>query len=179
MHGREKSMLNNEPLTLYKLIVLYMLNRVNFPMTKSQVGDFILEKEYTNFLTLQQVISELIDSNLIHAETIRNRTHLSITEEGKSTLTFFRNRINPSVKNDIDTFFREHKMDLRNEISVVADYYKSTSGEFEAHLIVKDKGIALINLTMSVPTEEMASAICDNWNQKNQEIYKYLTKELF
>ena len=172
-------MLNNEPLTLYKLIVLYMLNRVNFPMTKSQVGDFILEKEYTNFLTLQQVISELIDSNLIHAETIRNRTHLSITEEGKSTLTFFRNRINPSVKNDIDTFFREHKMDLRNEISVVADYYKSTSGEFEAHLIVKDKGIDLINLTMSVPTEEMASAICDNWNQKNQEIYKYLTKELF
>ena len=28
--------------TLYKLIVLYMLNRVTFPLTKAQVYDFIL-----------------------------------------------------------------------------------------------------------------------------------------
>lgn len=44
-----------DPLTLYKLIVLYMLNRVTFPLTAAQVSDFILGKEYTNFLTLQQV----------------------------------------------------------------------------------------------------------------------------
>ena len=34
----------HDPLTLYKLIVLYMLDRVDFPLTKSQIGDFILEK---------------------------------------------------------------------------------------------------------------------------------------
>lgn len=39
-----------DPLTLYKLIVLYMLDRVNFPLTKAQVCDFIQEKDYTNFL---------------------------------------------------------------------------------------------------------------------------------
>ena len=51
-----------DPLTLYKLIVLYMLNRVTFPLTTAQVSDFILGKEYTNFLTLQQVINELTDA---------------------------------------------------------------------------------------------------------------------
>jgi len=51
-----------DPLTLYKLIVLYMLNRVTFPLTAAQVSDFILGKEYTNFLTLQQVINELTDA---------------------------------------------------------------------------------------------------------------------
>ena len=54
-----------DPLTLYKLIVLYMLNRVNFPMTNAQVSDYILEKEYTNYLTLQQVINELSDAHMI------------------------------------------------------------------------------------------------------------------
>ena len=34
-----------DPLTLYKLIVLYMLNRVTFPLTAAQVSDFILGKE--------------------------------------------------------------------------------------------------------------------------------------
>ena len=44
-----------EALTLYKLIVLYMLNKVNFPLTNTQLSEFILEKEYTNYFTLQQI----------------------------------------------------------------------------------------------------------------------------
>ena len=81
-------------LTLYKLIVLYMLSCVDFPLTKAQIGDFILEKEYTDFLTLQQTFNELIDAGLITAKSIRNRTHLSITEEGTETLNFFRGKLN-------------------------------------------------------------------------------------
>lgn len=168
-----------DPLTLYKLIVLYMLDRVNFPLTKTQVGDFILEKEYTNFLTLQQVISELIETDLITAESIRNRTHLAITKEGQETLSFFENRISDGIKADIKTFFKENELELRNEVSVLADYYKSTSGEFEAHLIAKDRNINLVEITLSVPVEETAATICDNWQKKNQEIYQYLIKELF
>ena len=168
-----------DPLTLYKLIVLYMLNRVTFPMTTAQVSDFVLEREYTNFLTLQQVINELTDAGMISSETIRNRTHLSITDEGRNTLNFFQNRIGEVIKQEINTYFRENEFSLRNEVSVLGDYYKSTSGEFEAHLVAKDKGINLVDLTLSVPAEEMAAAICDNWQKKNQEIYKYLVEQLF
>ena len=168
-----------DPLTLYKLIVLYMLNRVNFPMTTAQVSDFILEKDYTNFLTLQQVINELTDANLISSETIRNRTHLSITPEGRETLSFFEKRINDAIKQEINTYFRENEFALRNEVSVLGDYYKSTSGEYEAHLVAKDRGINLVNITLSVPDETTASAICDNWQKKNQEIYQYLIQSLF
>ena len=168
-----------DPLTLYKLIVLYMLNRVTFPLTTAQVSDFVLEREYTNFLTLQQVIGELTEAELISSETIRNRTHLSITAEGRETLNFFRNRINDSIKQDISTYFRENEFALRNEVAVLGDYYKSTSGEYEAHLVAKDRGIKLVDITLSVPTEEIAAAICDNWQKKNQEIYQYLIGQLF
>ncbi|MDY5871180.1 MAG: DUF4364 family protein [Suilimivivens sp.] len=169
----------HDPLTLYKLIVLYMLTRVDFPLTKAQVGDFILGKEYTNFLTLQQAIGELIDAGLVTAQSIRNRTHLTITGEGRETLRFFQNQINDSIKSDIDDFFRENEIELRNEVSILADYYKSTSGEYEAHLIAKDKNVDLVNITISVPSEETAAAICDNWQKKNQDIYQYLISQLF
>lgn len=168
-----------DALTLYKLIVLYMLDKVAFPMTKSQVCDFIQEKEYTNFFTVQQVISELIDTELISAKTIRNRTQLGITEEGKETLHFFENRISEGIKSDIEDYFSERELELRNEVSVQGDYYKSTSGEYEAHLLAKDRGITLVDITLSVPVEEMAASICDNWQKKNQAIYQYLTEQLF
>ncbi len=61
----------------------------------------------------------------------------------------------------------------------MSDYYKSTSGEFEAHLVAKEKGVNLIDITISVPSEETASSICDNWQKKNQEIYQYLIGQLF
>ena len=168
-----------DPLTLYKLIVLYMLNRVSFPMTTAQISDFILDREYTNFLVLQQVINELTDANMISSETIRNRTHLAITDEGRDTLNFFQNRISDAIKQEINTYFRENEFSLRNEVSVLGDYYKSTSGEYEAHLVAKDRGIRVVDITLSVPDEATAAAICDNWQKKNQNIYQYLIQQLF
>lgn len=168
-----------DPLTLYKLIVLYMLNRVTFPLTTAQISNFILDKEYTNFLTLQQVIAELTDAGMITARTTSNRTHLVITAEGKETLLYFENRISDTIKAEINAYFKENEFSLRNEVSVLGDYYKSTSGEYEAHLVAKDRGITLVEITLSVPLEEMASAICDNWQEKNQQVYKFLVEQLF
>ena len=57
--------MTQDPLTLYKLIVLYMLNKVNFKLSYSQISSFLLEKEYTSFMTLQEVISDLQETDLI------------------------------------------------------------------------------------------------------------------
>lgn len=171
--------MNQDPLTLYKLIVLYMLNRVAFPLTKTQIGDFILEREYTNYMTLQTAISELTETGLIDAKSIRNRTHLVITEEGVNTLHYFENRISSAIKEEISHYLKENELELRNEVSIVANYYKSTSGGYDAELQALDRGIELINLRLNVPVEEIASTICDNWQTKNQEIYQYLTEKLF
>ncbi|MCQ2519179.1 MAG: DUF4364 family protein [Lachnospiraceae bacterium] len=168
-----------DPLTLYKLIVLYMLDRVAFPLTQAQVFEFILDKEYTNFLNLQQAISELTGANLILAKSIRNRTHLELTEDGRQTLSFFSNRISPSIKEDIDKYFKENEFELRNEVSVYSNYYKSTSGEYEASLVIKERSIELLNITLSVPTESIASSICDKWEGSSQEIYNDIVKKLF
>ncbi len=170
---------SQESLTLYKLIVLYMLDRVAFPLTQSQISEFILNKGYTNYLTLQQVIAELIETNLITATTTVNRTQLTITKEGKESLGFFEGRIGEAIKQEIKEYFKENSMELRNEVSVVSNYYKATNGEYEAVLTAKDGNTTLVEIKLSVPTPQMATSICDNWNKKNQEVYQTLTKMLF
>ena len=170
---------SQESLTLYKLIVLYMLDKVAFPLTQSQISEFVLDKGYTNYLTLQQVISELIETNLITAHTTLNRTQLTITKEGKDSRGYFEGRISDAIKSEILDYFKENSMELRNEVSVVSNYYKTVNGEYEAVLSAKDKDITLVEIKMSVPTPQIASAICDNWNKKNQEVYQMLTKMLF
>ena len=54
-----------ETFTLYKLIILYMLNKVDFPLTTSQISEFILDEGYTSYFKLQETLAELSDSGLI------------------------------------------------------------------------------------------------------------------
>ena len=156
-----------------------MMDRVKFPLTAAQISNYILEKEYTTFMTLQQVISELTEAGMIQTRTAGNRTHLHLTDEGRETLSYFQNRINDTIKTEINEYLHENEYALQEEVSVLGNYYKSTSGEYEAHLIAKDRGNILVEIKLSVPTKEVASSICDNWQRKNQEIYQELVKQLF
>lgn len=170
--------MQSEALTLYKLIILYILDKVNFPLTNAQISSFILEKEYTNYFNIQQAISELIDSELIRTETIRNSTYYRISQAGKETLDFFDNKISDGIKTDIDEYLKTNEYELREEVSTISDYFEHKKDEFIVRLQVKENGSSIIDLSLSVPAEEEASAICNNWKSKSQEIYAYVMKTL-
>lgn len=170
---------SKESLMLYKLIVLYLLDKVSFPLTQSQISEFILDKGYTSYMTLQQVFSELTENNLIASHTTGHRTQFKITPEGHDTLGFFEGRISDIIKEEIKEYLKEHSLDLRNEVSVTSNYYKTVQGEYEAVLSAKDKDTTVIELKLSLPTAQMADAICHRWQEKNQEVYDTLTRILF
>lgn len=170
--------MSSEALTLYKLIILYMLGKINFPLTNAQISGFILDREYTNYFTLQQVISELLDADLISVKTLGNTSYYHITSQGRETLGFFANKISPSIQEDIDTFLLENKYELRNEAGTVADYYKSTNGNYIVHCQTKEGAQTLIELNLSIPTEEAAEHMCNNWKNASEDIYAYVIQRL-
>ena len=45
-----------EASTLYKLIILYMLRKVTFPLTNAQITEFIVGKEYTDYFERRSAI---------------------------------------------------------------------------------------------------------------------------
>ena len=167
-----------EAQTLYKLIVLSMLDRVDFPLTNAQISDFILTKEYTNYFTLQQVLAELVETDLAEENTVRNSTYYQMTEKGKETLNYFGHMVSAAIREDMDKYFKDNAIALRDEMSVKADYYENNHEEYSVRLRVMEKDSALIDLTLSVPTEGQANSICDNWKKKNQKLYAYLMQEL-
>lgn len=168
----------SETFTLYKLIVLYMLSKVDFPLTNAQISEFILDKGYTTFFKLQQALSELKDAELIREETIHNRTLYHLTDDGEESIFYFKNKISKPIQDDIDQFLKEKKYDLKNETAIKADYYKNTAGEFSVRCQVTEQQEPLIDLTLSVPTEAEAEKIAANWQKKNQSIYAWLMAQL-
>ena len=168
----------SEQLTLYKLMILYMLEKVDFSLTYTHISDFILGRGYTDYFNFQTAISELVEASLIHQETIRSTTYYMITPEGEETLGYFREKINLPIREDIDAWMKANRMSMINDVSVTADYYKHTLGGYEVQCRIQEKKTDLCDLKLNVTDEFMAQAIVKQWKAKSQEIYDYLIREL-
>ncbi len=170
--------MQSDTFMLYKLMILYILSRVNFPLNNAQLTTFILEKEYTNYFNLQRVISELIDDAYITTKTIRNSTLYRITDSGNETLLLFDNMISTGIKEDIEAYLLENKYELQAEVSTQAEYYQVKKGEFAAHLSVIERDAPIIDLTLLVTTQEEAKSLCNNWREKSSDVYAHLMSML-
>lgn len=163
-----------EPNTIYKMTILAMLDQVDFPLSNTQISNFFLEQDYTDYFTVQQILSGLLDSELIRAESSHSNTQYYITSAGQDTLKFFGDKISPAIQNDIKAYFEKNKMDLKNENAVVADFYRSTASGYNVRCQLKEKEISMIDLTIHVRTKAQAEAVCRNWKEQNMDIYTYL-----
>lgn len=162
-----------EALTQYKLMVLYMLDKVKFPLSNTQISNFVLEKDYTTYFSIQQAISELLQADLIRAESTHNNTHYHITLAGRETLSLFPDKLSYDIKKDVVVYFAEKKVELEKEIQIMADYSRTSQG-YVARCQLRDCEVPLIDLSIRSATREQAEAICQNWKKQNEEVYGYL-----
>ena len=167
-----------EPMTLYKLMNLYMLHQVNFPLTNAQLSNIFLDREYTTYFTLQQALNELLDAGLVKKETMRNSSRYEITKEGEETLEFFGKNISPAIVSDMDEYLKQNRFRMRNEVGLISDFYKSTNQDYIVHCEVREGKAVLVNLDISVPDKEQAEIMCNHWKDRSQEIYAYVMKSL-
>ena len=167
-----------EPFTIYKLTILYMLDKAGFPLSNTQISNFFLEHEYTDYFRVQEVIGDLVDADLILAESTHSNTQYILTSAGRETLNFFSDKISDAIIQDIVRFFETNKVIMKQENSVLADYYKTTNQNYAVRCQVRSDNNTMIDLTLSVKTKEQAEAICNNWKKQNEDVYMYLMDQL-
>ena len=177
--GKERNTIMNDNLKLYKLIVLYLLNEVDFPMTTAQISEFILEQEYTTFFKLKEALDEMVESDFLKVEDTHNRTLYHLTVEGAKTIEFFGNKISPAIQEDIEAFLKEKHYDLKEESGVKANYFfNEEEGEYHVRCRIVENSSNLIDLKLVVPTEKEAEAIVNGWLTDYEEIYAMLLSKL-
>ena len=57
--------MTSESLKLYKLIILYFLSKTKQPISNAIISDFILDKGYTDYFSIQQTLASLTDDKMI------------------------------------------------------------------------------------------------------------------
>lgn len=164
-------------LAINKLIILYILNKIDKPISNSHLTQVVLENNLINYFSLQQYISELIDSGFIKTIKDGKKQFLIISSKGLDTLNFFFNRIPDSKIEKLDEYL-ENKTSDNEKIEAKTEYMPTKDG-FEITLMLKKGQKNLVELKLPAKTMEDVEAIRENWNNNGISIYDYLTEKLY
>ena len=80
---------NTRALAENKLIILYLIEKIEIPLSNSEICQFALEKNLMDYFSVQQYLSELVESGLLEMATENNSTRYTITSDGEDTLNIF------------------------------------------------------------------------------------------
>lgn len=162
---------SSEELAYHKLLILYILDKIKMDLTNSQITQVVLETEMMNYFSLQQILSQLMESKFLTTYKDSNREYYSLTQKGLETLEYFLSRIPENATKKIDEYIVTNKENLLADTQVKSSYVKQSDNEFIVNLRVIENQSNLIDLNLNVSSEKQAKHICNNW--KNNASYMY------
>ena len=171
-------MLYDSQLAENKLLLLYILNKMNLSLSSIQITQIVLENTDINYFTLQRYIDELSKNNLIAKNLTQGKALYSITKEGKNTLDLFNSRLPKDWCNDIDNYIAKNRSAILDESKSIGNYKKKGDGEFEVQLKILENEVELISLSLIVATQQLAKDITTNWKSHGEKIYPSIIKTL-
>ncbi len=164
--------MSSESITIYKLIILYMLSRVDAPLPAGIISDYVTEYGYTNFFNLQNAFGELLQTDLIADDSTYRLSYYTLTPAGREILDEFSSRLSPETRKEIKDYLNKHRFQIVDETSLVSDYRKTADKSYLATCVLKEGNHILFQLSLDVTTEEDARKICENWQKASATLYQ-------
>lgn len=168
----------NHDLSINKLIILYMLKKVELPLTNTQLSQFVIDRGYTDYFSFQEYLHQLIETDLIRTITTSKSTSYDITSEGLVTLDYFQNRISESIQQEINKHLEENKYDIKLKLEISSEYMPEKDGDYLVHLVAKENKKTLIDLSISIFDKDYAIQICDQWKDQSHVLYRTILNTL-
>ncbi|MGE5679104.1 MAG: DUF4364 family protein [Pseudomonadota bacterium] len=161
-----------------KLIILYLLSKMNIPLTKQQITNAVLENNLIDFFTFQQCTSELEDAGMIKQVVHQKKQCFETTDGGKNALEVFEQRIPKDTTGVIDSYISRNKDSLKKESQLIAEYNKVNDKEYIVSLKVIERELVLMDLKLSVVSAKQAKQVCEKWKNSSEKIYSQLISSL-
>lgn len=72
-----------------KLIILYLLSKMGVSLSNNDICQFAMDRNIMDYISVQQCLMELTDSQYLESTTENGATRYNITKEGTTVLGFF------------------------------------------------------------------------------------------
>lgn len=157
-----------------KIIILYILNTNNKPLSIDQIAKSCYEFDDITYFDICDYIEDLKRSNYID-ETLQDDSLLyEINENGISILNELLELIPGVSLYNIKKVIDKNVEKMKTDYSINTTIIPIKAEEFKISCYIKDGNDELVNITMYAGTKEQAKNISKNWNENAEKIYSNL-----
>jgi len=154
-----------------KLIALFIIENFKMPVPNSYLVDILALEPFVNYFDLQQQMGELEEEEFVTYYIEDDARFYSLTEKGTEALEFFSSRIPKTVRERLLRTIKIKIKDLRNALSIKADYEKVNDIEYRVNLGIFEGNFDMFKVSISVSDELMAKKICAAFKNDPQTLY--------
>lgn len=154
-----------------KLLLLYIFNKIKYPVSNLKITQIILENDFMNYFTFQQYLTDLINSNLLKVIENENKQRINITNLGIEVLAMFENRLSSLKKEKADQYLNKQIDLIKKELTVSADFNIENEDSYIVNLKAFENEKTLIDIKLNVSTNKQANTLCLKWKNDASELY--------
>lgn len=162
-----------------KLMILYLLEKLDTPLSNAQINDFFVQENLLGYFELQKCLAEMVEAGYVDKHVEGSFARYGITHEGQQTIGYLEKRIPHYIRTRISAFASKNRKHIKRSFAVMANYfYDHDTKEFIVKCGVYDDDMTLLELTLSMVTREQAKHICKNWRANSSELYQSFISQL-
>ena len=164
---------DNETLAENKVLILYILNKIDKPVNNDELLQLVLSAQDMNYFYFQQFLLDLLENKYIEVYDKDNFSEqvYRLTDAGKEALELTKDLIPGIIKLRIDSSIKGELQEIKEEVSIVSEFTPENDGGFIVTCKVVEHNKTVFEVSIFAASREQAKIISDNWKENAVDIY--------
>ena len=162
---------NNNKLAENKVLILYMLSKINKDIVESSLFKIIASINDINYFYFGQTLNDLVETRLVDSYTKDKDTIFRITSEGKNALSLTKDLLPGIIKLKADNILKQELSNIEEESSVVAEYTPKNEHDYKIKCKIVENNETIFEVSTFAGSRDNAKKIVDNWNKNANTIF--------
>mgnify|MGYP004506106967 CR=1 FL=1 len=162
---------SNEDLAENKVLILYLLNKISDGIKSDNLYKIISIANNINYFYFQELVTDLIETNLIGSFTKDEDTFIKITSEGQNALSLTKSLLPGILKLKADNAFKDTISSIEEEASIITEYTPKNESDYTVTCKIVEKNDVIFEVSAFAGSRERAKQISDNWKKNANTIY--------
>ena len=170
---------DGEVLAENKVLILYILSKLNEPVTNDNLLQFVISVVDMNYFYFQQFLLDLLEKNYIICFSQDDGKQVyQITDIGKEALSLTDDILPGIIKLKVDTSFGKEMKEIKEEEAITAEYVPIGNDNYTVTCKINENNNCIFEISVFAGSREEAKKIVDNWKENAYSIYPEILNSL-
>lgn len=154
-----------------KVLILYILNQLPDGIKNDHLFKIVSSANNINYFYFQELLTDLINTNLVGSFTKEEDSFIKITSDGKNSLSLTKSLLPGILKLKADNIFKDEISSIAEESSIITEYIPKDENNYTVKCKIVEKTETIFEISTFAGSRDRAKQISDNWKNNANIIY--------